>query len=383
MLRSGVRPFSWLLVLAFSLALRVAADTGVPEPEGTSPRRVRWAEVQVDPVVGKPERLAKSGKAVFEQHCSVCHGKEGKGDGPAALVLSVPPRNFTGGMFKFKTSGQGEMPHDDDLYRTITAGIAAAGMPSFGDLTPFERWSLVAYVKKLACFTLDDGQVFSFFEKRPPKARKELPVAPAPGTIDLARGAVLYRTEVQCLKCHGEKGVGDGPSAAELVDAFEVPIKAADLTRGEVTFKTGFKAEDIYRVLTNGMAGTPMPAFINVSDQDRWNLAFYVVSLYRPIPPGERLFLRVGCISCHTIGKGKLIGPDLTGVTQRRDPEWLKKWLKDPPSLLATDATARKLLEEYLTPMPSYGLTDAEVDLLVGFLATLPPAPSPADAPAK
>lgn len=46
--------------------------------------------------------------------------------------------------------------------------------------------------------------------------------------------------------------------------------------------------------------------------------------------------------------------------------------------MLATDETARKLLAEYLTPMPSYGLTTAEIDRLVQYLDTLPPGPAPA-----
>lgn len=347
-----------------------------PEPEeGTSARRVRWADVVVDPMPGTMEKLAKAGKGVYETQCKVCHGAEGKGDGPASGILSVRPRNFTRGFFKFKTSGQGEMPYDEDLYRTISSGIAAAGMPSFGDLTPFERWALVAYVKQLSQFKLPNGNVKKHFEAAPPKTKTAIP--PPPEKADLGHGEKLFRTEVQCMKCHGEKGLGDGPSAEELTDALDNPIKPPDMTRGEVTFKAGFKPEDIYRVLTIGMSGTPMPSFANLSEKDRWDLAFYVTSLYRPIPPGERLFLKVGCTSCHTLGKGKLIGPDLTGVMQRRNVDWIKKWLKDPPSMLATDETARKLLEEFLTPMPSYGLTSKEVDLLVEYLKTLPPAAPP------
>lgn len=362
----------------------VAPPADPPEPEvGSSPRRVRWAEVQVDPPTGAMEKLAKAGKGVYEQQCVVCHGKEGKGDGPAAQILTVPPRNFTGGMFKFKTSAAGEMPFDEDLYRTVSAGIPASGMPSFGDLTVFERWALVAYVKVLSQYRDDDGGGFNYFEKRPAKNKMALTAGIDPAKIDLKRGEALYRTEVQCAKCHGDQGEGNGPSAAELVDSFDVPILPANLTRGEVTFKAGARVEDIYRVLTTGMAGTPMPAFVNVSDEDKWQLAHYVISLYRPIPPGEMVYLRVGCTSCHSIGKGKLIGPDLAGVMQRREREWLKKWLKDPPSMLATDETARKLLEEFLTPMPSYGLTNKEIDLLIGYLETLPPAPSPTDAAGK
>jgi cytochrome c oxidase cbb3-type subunit 2 len=312
---------------------------------------------------------------MYSQHCGVCHGNEGKGDGPAAAVLAFPPRDFTSGYYKFKTSAQGEMPFDDDLYRTITSGIPAAGMPSFGDLTPFERWALVAQVKALSRFQLPDESWLNQFHRSPPTRRMPLPKAPDPSHVDLARGEDIYRNVMQCLKCHGETGVGDGPSAADLTDDLDRPIKPADLTRGDVSFKAGSKPEDIFRVLTTGMSGTPMPSFErNLSEQDRWNLSFYVTQkLYRPIDPGERTYLRVGCTSCHTLGKGKLIGPDLAGVTDRRDEAWLKRWLKDPPSMLATDETARKLLEEFQAPMPSYGLTDREIDLILKFLKTQKP----------
>lgn len=382
---------SMLLMLATALgnlsaedslpATAAASEASAVSEEGTSARRVRWTDVDVDPLPAPMEKLAKAGVDIYKQQCLVCHGPEGRGDGPAADILSTRPRNFTSGQFKFKTSASGQMPFDDDLYRTVSSGVPASGMPSFGDLTAFERWALVAHVKSLSKIKLeDDDAPFNFFVGHPAKTRLTLPPVPDKSRIDVARGGQLFRDAgaAGCVKCHGEKGLGDAPSAAELKDVDGRPIRPADLTRGEVTFKWGSRPEDVFRTLTVGMTGTPMPSFDALPEPDRWNLAFYVVSLYRPIDPGEKTFLRVGCTSCHSVGKGKIIGPDLVGVMQRRDRAWLQQWLKDPPTMLATDAAARKLLEEYLTPMPSYGLTDKEVDLLIEYLATLPPAPGTA-----
>lgn len=75
------------------------------------------------------------------------------------------------------------------------------------------------------------------------------------------------------------------------------------------------------------------------------------------------------CVACHTIGKGKLIGPDLKGITQRRKADWIKKMIKDPENMLKTDDTAKKLLQEYnQVPMINMGLKDDEVKAVMEYL---------------
>ncbi|MGE5442994.1 MAG: c-type cytochrome [Ignavibacteriales bacterium] len=98
------------------------------------------------------------------------------------------------------------------------------------------------------------------------------------------------------------------------------------------------------------------------SDEDKSN---HSEELYEK---GKGLFQSKGCAGCHTIGKGKLTGPDLKGVTQRRSEEWLKKWIKSPDTMVFTDPTAKELLKQYLTPMPNLGLTDDEVNALISYL---------------
>jgi mono/diheme cytochrome c family protein len=83
---------------------------------------------------------------------------------------------------------------------------------------------------------------------------------------------------------------------------------------------------------------------------------------------GEELFQSKGCVACHTIGKGKLTGPDLKGVTERREEEWLKKWLKSPDTMIMTDPIAKELLKEYFVPMPNQGLTDDDIEALMAYL---------------
>ena len=83
---------------------------------------------------------------------------------------------------------------------------------------------------------------------------------------------------------------------------------------------------------------------------------------------GEETFKSKGCGACHTIGKGKISGPDLLGVTERRDEEWLKKWLKNPDTMVFTDPIAKEMLQEYMVPMPNVGLTDEQVTYLIEYL---------------
>ena len=81
------------------------------------------------------------------------------------------------------------------------------------------------------------------------------------------------------MRCHGEAGRGDGPSAPTLIDDAGHPIRAADLTR-RWTFRGGPTREDIFRTFSTGLNGTPMPSFFDsVSEPDRWALTDYVYSL--------------------------------------------------------------------------------------------------------
>jgi mono/diheme cytochrome c family protein len=62
-------------------------------------------------------------------------------------------------------------------------------------------------------------------------------------------------------------------------------------------------------------------------------------------PAGD--YFRQNCMSCHTIGGGRLTGPDLKDVGQRKDRSWLAQWLQNPKALIdAGDPYAQKLLQE-------------------------------------
>ena len=109
-------------------------------------------------------------------------------------------------------------------------------------------------------------------------------------------------------------------------------------------------------------------------------------SLSQSTQEGETIFQQK-CSGCHTIGKGKLVGPDLQGVTQRRDLAWIKTFIAGPDKVIASgDPTAVQLLQENNNiTMPTLGLQPGEIDSIVAYLenpAAAAGAAGPVAAPA-
>lgn len=83
------------------------------------------------------------GKAVYEEHCQSCHGPNGRGDGPVAASLKIPPANFQ----RF----QSFLKSDEELLRTIEHGVVFSPMHAWrGQLTDGEMQDVVAYIRLLS-----------------------------------------------------------------------------------------------------------------------------------------------------------------------------------------------------------------------------------------
>ncbi|MCA9239328.1 MAG: c-type cytochrome, partial [Planctomycetales bacterium] len=87
---------------------------------------------------------------LYRRHCAVCHGITGDGAGPAALYQFPYPRALRDGVFKYKSTYRNAPPTEEDLARTLRAGMPGAAMPSFRLLPEHEVAALVQYVKYLA-----------------------------------------------------------------------------------------------------------------------------------------------------------------------------------------------------------------------------------------
>jgi len=94
---------------------------------------------------------------------------------------------------------------------------------------------------------------------------------------------------------------------------------------------------------------------------------------YSQAPDGAQLFK--ACAVCHQIGKGRLVGPDLYQVTQRRDREWLLKFIRNSQEVvLSGDATAVKLFEEHnKIPMPPANLNDEQINAVLDYIEMYDP----------
>ncbi|MCP4869907.1 MAG: c-type cytochrome [Proteobacteria bacterium] len=92
---------------------------------------------------------------------------------------------------------------------------------------------------------------------------------------------------------------------------------------------------------------------------------------------GEKLF-KTTCAACHSIGGGRLVGPDLQGVTERRTKEWLHQFIPASQKMVKDgDPTAVELFAEYNNiPMPDQPLTAVQVDAILGYVQAsgAPPA---------
>ena len=214
-------------------------------------------------------------RALYHDQCELCHGAEGRGDGPAAPRLPTPPADFNAGSFKLRSTPSGSLPTDEDLFRTITRGIPGTGMPSFAALSREDRRALVGVVKELSR-PRDGGE--SYFEDRPPGRAIVVPPRPPSGPDAIAKGRKLYR-DLSCPSCHGDEGRGDGRSAADLKDYAGRPLRPTDFTLG--VFKGGADPRELYLRIATGLNGTPMAEYGDdvLKPAERWALVEYLLSL--------------------------------------------------------------------------------------------------------
>ena len=199
---------------------------------------------------------AEAGKQLYMDRCQHCHGENGDGKGASAAVVYPKPRDFTSGIYKFRThheSANGnKLPGDEDIFRSINDGLHATSMPAWGGFYNKQQiGQLVAYIKTFASVFKDDkaGAALDFSGEIPPSA------------ASIAKGKEHFEKTFECHTCHGIAGRGNGQQALDgLKDDWGERIWPANLTK-PWTYRGGHSRRDIFRNIALGITGTPMPAF--------------------------------------------------------------------------------------------------------------------------
>ena len=254
----------FLLALMVSFLLVGTASAGIPDP------------VQQD--------LLEKGKKVYFKRCVWCHGVEGGGDGPSADRLFTRPRNFIQGTFKIRTTDSGQLPKDEDLFKTVKNGLPGSAMPAWGEfLKEDEIKAVIQFVKTLVqdrdFNDAEDEEVeLMEFGSNPWGTTGPYHLGVPQEAIDA--GKEIF-TANKCFECHGGEGRGDGTPT--MKDDWGFPIVAADWQqcwnfRG--SRRNHFDPFNVVRTVSTGLNGTPMPNFREkITVEDRWKLAAFVNSL--------------------------------------------------------------------------------------------------------
>src|SRR5579884_471181 len=175
-------------LILLALAAGIAGCTS-KAPQETASLTPPFLETPIAPRPASSEATIARGKQVYDANCTQCHGVAGRGDGYGAPFLVPPPRDFTAGQFKFRTTASGQLPTDADLFRTISRGANGTGMPPWKYLLPDDdRWALVDYLKT--------------FDARFTEARnRTLTPMPLPRAVEssASRGQAVY-AKMQCAK---------------------------------------------------------------------------------------------------------------------------------------------------------------------------------------
>lgn len=221
----------------------------------------------------------ENGKVIYEKRCWWCHGKEGAGDGPAATFLNPPPRDFTAGWYKFKTTPFDEItPADEDIFRILKGemnhvslwkGMSNTSMPEWSDmLSEQERWDLIAFIKEFAGFEKAGKPPIDYSSQVKSSAES------------IEKGKEIFKN--MCAECHGEAGRGD--ATKKLKDDLGFRTWPRNLTKAWI-FRVSNDPKDIFARVSVGIPGTQMPSFANPSskktltDEERWHVANYVASI--------------------------------------------------------------------------------------------------------
>lgn len=120
------------VLLAMSLASSACSDPDAKLPEAY--RRLAVPAAQLESPAAR-----ERGRALFLEHCALCHGDRADGHGVRQQALSTPPRDFTDRAWKARTSPR-------RVFYVIREGSPGTAMPAWKVLDDGQTWDLTAYL---------------------------------------------------------------------------------------------------------------------------------------------------------------------------------------------------------------------------------------------
>ena len=176
------------------------ASAAPPEPKPAAKKSKVITSVPPGTSYNQRVQLLERGQKVYAMYCVGCHGEKGDGKGPAAVRLITQPRDFTSGIYKFRTTDSASLPMEADLHRTITRGLARVSMPGFPLMAEQDKVAVVQYIKSF----------YTNWENEAPD-RKLVFVPNAPQDLDskerISRGRVVYLS-MGCANWRGKEDNG-------------------------------------------------------------------------------------------------------------------------------------------------------------------------------
>jgi mono/diheme cytochrome c family protein len=253
------------------------------------------AQAQAVAHVGNLTGNAAAGSREYRRYCVGCHGPAGDGTGENAQWIEPKPRDFTAAVFKCRSTPTGTLPTDADLYQSVSRGFVTTNMPAWDPLTQQDRANLVAYIKSFSSrWSQGSGTPIT------------IPPETAVTMESILHGRALFQ-QLECWKCHGPAGHGDGPAASTLTDSKDNPIRPYNFASGS-RFKCGASNRDLYQIFMTGLDGTPMPSFVdNIQPNDAWDLVHFLRTLQPASSPEAVLWQ--AWLPAHA-GELRPIGPD-------------------------------------------------------------------------
>lgn len=220
------------------------------------------------------ERALERGKRLYADQCASCHGADGLGQTPVGRQTGTPSIADAAAL----ASGSGPVA----IFNVVSKGTASGKHPIFNNLYFQDQFAVAHYARTLVkgagadtAADLEQARFEAQFGVCNANVRGTVSAQVEPrGDEQLAKGKELY--EINCVSCHGAGGRGDGAGAAALNP------KPRNFAEPATEWTNGASPLAVFNTLSVGIAGTSMPSYGHLSEDDRWALTHFLLTRLTP-----------------------------------------------------------------------------------------------------